>query len=149
VKTNHALPVSDREAIIEVTTGVLWHADRREWNRISAAFDDRVILDYTSLNGGEPAQVTPEQIVHGWREALGRFASTQHLVASHLVRIDGASATATAQFIATHITGGEGTVDNRWTLAGHYRWELVKRSEQWRIATMAMTATWSSGTPHA
>lgn len=46
----------DQLMIIETCTRMAWHADRREWDLVAGVFADRVVLDYTSLNGGEPVQ---------------------------------------------------------------------------------------------
>ena len=66
-----------------------WHADRREWDRLAEVFADPVPLDHTGLNDGEPARLTPAQIVEARSGLLGRFDTTRHLVAGHLVTVDG------------------------------------------------------------
>ncbi|GAA3201236.1 nuclear transport factor 2 family protein [Nonomuraea roseoviolacea] len=66
----------DRLAIIETCTRMAWHADQREWDRLAGIFADSVTLDYTSLNGGEPAVLTPAQIVGAWSGLLGAFDTT-------------------------------------------------------------------------
>jgi len=46
--------LADRLDVIEATVRVLWHTDRREWDRLSDVLAEEVTLDYTSLNGGVP-----------------------------------------------------------------------------------------------
>ncbi|GAA2322489.1 nuclear transport factor 2 family protein [Nonomuraea roseoviolacea subsp. roseoviolacea] len=134
----------DRLAIIETCTRMAWHADQREWDRLAGIFADSVTLDYTSLNGGEPAVLTPAQIVGAWSGLLGAFDATQHLITNHLVTVDGATAVCTASFQATHrLTDPFGS--QLWTLGGTYRFDLVRSDGAWKIGAVVMTATWADG----
>lgn len=137
---------SDPEAIIDVLTRVAWYADQRRWEDLPGLFADHVVLDYTSLAGGEPTIVTPAELAAGWRATLGGFDFTQHLVSNHLVDLDpdAPRAEASAQFVATHrLDGAPG--GELWTLGGHYRWSLEMVAGRWRVASMTMVATWQSG----
>ncbi|HEY8479104.1 MAG TPA: nuclear transport factor 2 family protein [Spirillospora sp.] len=135
----------DRTSIIETCTRMAWHADRREWDRLRTLFADEVRLDYTSLNGGEPGTLTPADIVAGWRDALGAYAATQHLITNHLVTVDGDTAVCTASFQATHRHPGPLGTAPLWTLGGDYRFDLVRAGGQWKIAGIEMIAKWSRG----
>ncbi|KZB88284.1 nuclear transport factor 2 family protein [Amycolatopsis regifaucium] len=134
----------DRLAVVEVCTRLGWHTDQREWEALKTVFADEVRLDYTSLNGGEPAVLTPEQIVDAWSGLLGGFDATQHLITGHLVTLDGDTAVCTASFQATHRLadpfGGP-----LWTLGGTYRFDLVRAGDNWKIRGLVMTAKWADG----
>jgi hypothetical protein len=136
--------IEDRLAVVEVCTRMAWHADQREWDALAAIFADKVRLDYTSLNGGEPADLTPEQIVDAWKQAFAPLESTQHLVTNHLVDIDGDEAVCTAAFQATHRANAAhgGAL---WTLGGTYRFDLIRVGSGWRISGVRMTAAWGDG----
>ncbi|HEX6352172.1 nuclear transport factor 2 family protein [Actinophytocola sp.] len=136
--------VGDRLAVIEVCTRMGWHADQREWAELRGVFADQVALDYTSLNGGEPATVTPDQIADAWSTVLGGFDATQHLITNHLVTVTGDTAVCTASFQATHrLANPFGSP--LWTLGGTYRFDLVRNGGSWRIAGVVMTTTWADG----
>ncbi|MFG3437446.1 nuclear transport factor 2 family protein [Nonomuraea sp. NPDC047897] len=132
----------DRFDVIDTCTRMAWHADQRDWNELAEVFADKVTLDYTSLNGGEPAILTPAQITQGWRSALSAYTATQHLLGNHLVTVNGDTATCTASFQATHHKPD----DTLWTLGGTYRFTLTRASDGWRITAVVMTASWSDGT---
>ncbi|MET9515106.1 nuclear transport factor 2 family protein [Streptomyces sp. NPDC002994] len=139
----------DRLAVIETCTRMAWYADQRQWDRLAGVFAEKVTLDYTSLNGGEPVDLTPEQIVAGWREALGGYDATQHLITNHLVDVGTHTDTAvcTAAFQATHrLATPHGSP--LWTLGGTYRFDLVRTAKGWRISGVVMTATWADGNQH-
>jgi hypothetical protein len=134
----------DRLDVIDTCTRMAWYADQRDWERLADVFADVVTLDYTSLNGGEPATLTPAQIVAGWREALGVYEVTQHLVGNHLVTVDGDTAVCTASFQATHYKKAE-FGSPLWRLGGTYEFSLVRGGDGWRITGVVMTATWGEG----
>ncbi|MFI6792976.1 nuclear transport factor 2 family protein [Nonomuraea sp. NPDC050383] len=133
-----------RIEVVETCTRMAVHADRREWTLLRGLFAEKVLLDYTSLNGGDPIQLTPQEIVDAWSATLGGFDATQHLIANHLVRIDGVHAVCTASFQATHrLATPHGAP--LWTLGGDYRWELARTGGRWLINSVVMTATWGDG----
>ncbi|MEM9564287.1 MAG: nuclear transport factor 2 family protein [Actinomycetota bacterium] len=138
--------MSDRDAIVETITRLFWHTDHHRWPDVEAVFADRVRLDYTSLQGGEPSTLSPGEIVGGWRDHFVTVPAHQHLVANHLVAVDDGdlAATATAQFIATHQFE-----DHRWTLGGDYEFRLVRADDAgpWLIEAMTMTAVWQQPGP--
>jgi hypothetical protein len=135
----------DRLAVTDVCTRMCWHTDKREWDQLrSAVFTEKVLVDYTSLNGGTAAELTAGELIAAWRSLLGGLESTQHLLTNHLVRVEGDTAVATADFQATHLLpnalGGP-----LWTLGGHYRFALRRTPAGWRINGLTMTAAWASG----
>ncbi|MFF0530966.1 nuclear transport factor 2 family protein [Nocardia amikacinitolerans] len=134
----------DRFDVIDTCTRMVWLTDHRDWDALEQVFAEQVTLDYTSLNGGEPVVLTPEQIVGAWRETLGGFAATQHLLANHLVAIDGDTAVCTASFQATH-RKADAFGASLWTLGGSYRFDLVRTDGTWRIRGVVMTALWGDG----
>ncbi|MEM9463765.1 MAG: nuclear transport factor 2 family protein [Actinomycetota bacterium] len=127
--------------IIDTTTHLFRHADRHEWDQLAGVFAEEVDLDYTSLAGGAPARLTPDEIIAAWRPGFEAIDAHQHLVANHLVDQRGDAATVTATFIATHQWAGE-----TWTLGGDYTFELA-HTDAWRITAMTMTAIWQTGDP--
>ncbi len=129
--------MSERDAIIETITRLFWHTDHHEWDAVKAVFADEVLLDYTSLQGGEPATQTPHEIVGGWSEFFATVPAHQHLVSNHLVEIEEGQASVTAQFIATHQWE-----DRSWTLGGDYAFRLRQQGDAWLVEAMTMHAVW-------
>jgi SnoaL-like domain len=135
---------ADRLGVIETCTRMAWHADEREWDALRDVFADEVRVDYTSLQGGEPAIVSRDELVESWAGLLGKLAATQHLLTNHLVTVSGDIAACTAAFQATHLLPNPHG-DPSWTLGGTYRFELVRDGPTWRISAVTMTATWARG----
>jgi hypothetical protein len=135
---------SEREQVIETCTKMAVYADQRRWEELTGIFARQVHVDYTSLNGGDPEQVPAADLVAGWQSVLGALDATQHLVANHLVIIDGDQATVTASFQATHLLDNP-YGDRLWALGGDYRFTLARQQGNWRITAITMTATWAAG----
>jgi 3-phenylpropionate/cinnamic acid dioxygenase small subunit len=137
---------ADHIAVAETCTAMGWYADRRQWDQLLALFAEEVLVDYTSLNGGEPARLPPGDLVGSWRRTLGALAATQHLVANPMVTLNpDDTAVCVANFQATH-AGTAGGQPALWTLGGHYRFALARQSESWRITEVTMTVAWETGT---
>ncbi|MDH6145231.1 hypothetical protein P3T35_007282 [Kitasatospora sp. GP30] len=135
----------DRLAVVETCTRMCWHTDKREWAQLrSRVFAEKVRVDYTSLNGGEPVELPADTLVSAWRDLLGALDATQHLLTNHLVTLDGDTAEVTADFQATHLLArvADGPM---WTLGGHYRFSLLRGEAGWRIGGLTMTKAWQTG----
>lgn len=139
--------LADRAAIVEAVDSVALLADLRDWDRLQALFADEVLVDYTSLRGGEPQRVSAAELVAGWRERLGGLDATQHVVANHLVEVAGDEATCRAHVLATHHLANR-TGGPIWHLGGHYRYRLARRSGRWEITGTTLTVLWATGNEH-
>ncbi|MFC9929203.1 nuclear transport factor 2 family protein [Streptomyces sp. NPDC127190] len=136
--------MDDRYAIIETCDRMGWHTDRHEWDEVTDLFTDKVLLDYTSLLGGEPSTVSAKELVGSWIAVLGGYDASQHLMTNHLVTLKGDTAECTASFQATH------RLDNLmgsplWRVGGTYRFHLVRSADRWKIDELAMTVLWAEG----
>ena len=128
----------------DALTRVFVCADRRDWDGLGAVLGERVVLDYTSLSGGEPAELSGDELLAAWRGALGGFEATQHLLGSFLIETISPSE-ARLQFyaIATHVLrAGHG--DSTWTVAGHYD-AVMQRDKAWRLTALTLHLDWSAG----
>lgn len=73
-------------------------------------------LDWTSLNGGEPAQLTGEEVTQGWRALLSAFDATHHQLGNFLIdQINAEEARLSFYGTATHILAVPGQ-ESRWVL---------------------------------
>ena len=139
-------PLADsavRDAVVRLATDIGAGADRHDWERVRAAMADTIVTDYTIYFGGEPTTQPADELVKGWAAFLPGFDSTHHMVTNHAVRrVDGDTAHAESDFIATHRLG-----DTLWTLGGRYEYTLKRRHGAWKIAALTMNALWESGDP--
>ncbi|MBP2559708.1 fermentation-respiration switch protein FrsA (DUF1100 family) [Neorhizobium galegae] len=141
VKAPRQIGPQDRAAIIDTITDIAAGADSHQWDRVRNAFAEDVMLDYTSLWGGNPTTLAADDIIRQWSGFLPGFDETLHLVTNPTITsLEGAKATAEADFQATHRIGSD-----LWVLTGRYRYELVKVDGAWKISALTMTATQEHG----
>lgn len=115
--------------------------DARDWDAHAACFtaDAR----YTHPKG-EIAGV--QGIIDRSKAALTPLDSTQHLVGSVHVVVDGDTAESTAYFVAQHVR--EAAAGGRlFVIAGTYCDTMVLQDDTWRIAHRRQTYSWRDGNP--
>ena len=96
---------------------------------MESAFDESVLLDYTSTTGKDPAWLTPRQIVDIWAALLPGFDRTNHQLFDIEISENQDSATAHYRGKAEHY------IDNDvWVVEGTYETTLLKKGEDWVIS---------------
>jgi len=125
----------DREAVRETVTGVTHDIDQRRWHNLRARFADTVVVDYTSLFGGEVQTQNGDDLVDGWRQLLTPLTATQHLLSPICVVIHERTAEAIC-----HVRGYHHAKD-----PGHYEFELQRESAVWAIHRITFRAFYQTG----
>jgi SnoaL-like domain len=140
-------PCSDlaiRIAAQDAVTRAFVCADRRDWQGLRGVLADTVALDYTSLTGGEPADISREDLLTAWRGTLGGFEATQHLLGSFVVdSVSPEQVRMRFYAIATHVLH-RGYGDSTWTVAGHYD-ATLRQEDGWRLAGLTLHVDWAAG----
>lgn len=137
--------MNDPALIVNAVNGIAIFADLRDWSRCRQSFTDEVEFDYTSLMGGKPTIISADKQMQQWSDFFkSTFKSTQHIVGSHVVTINGNAATCVSNFQAhhTYLDSKKGT----WILSGIYNHDLVRIGNAWKVSKMKMTWTWEDGT---
>ena len=62
-----------RNEVIQTVQTIFIHTDERNWDLVKGQFAGSVLLDYTSLSGGNPSTLTPQAIVDSWKGLLPGF----------------------------------------------------------------------------
>ena len=135
---------ADRLAVAETVALVAYHADARDWTALRALYADEVRVDYTSLNGGEPATLRADDLMGAWRALLPGFEMTQHMLGPVVVTLEGDRATARTHVRALHrIAGAEGGED--WVVGGHYTYRLARQNGRWLITDHTLGDAYQEG----
>jgi hypothetical protein len=132
-------------AAIQAATAIFVAADTHDWPGLRSRLADRVRLDWTSLNGGEPAELTGDQVTEAWRTLLSGFDATHHQLGNFLVDdIDAGQARLRFYGTATHVLATPGQ-DGRWVLGARYDATLRHAEDGWRATELTLTAVWGEG----
>jgi hypothetical protein len=124
--------MSERGEIVETIVNLFVGTDDRDWTRVRHCFAPHVHFDMTSLAGGKPATLTPEQIVTGWAEGLKDVQSIHHQAGNFLVTLNGDEADAFCYATAYHYRPDPSGRNTR-TFVGSYEFHLIRTFEQWKI----------------
>lgn len=118
-----------RQVILAIPTLV----DIRAFDAIPQLFADRVTVDYTSLFGGDPQELSGDELVAGWRALVPGFDATWHQLSSIEINLlDDQNASAGCAVDARHWLDGA-----LWRPRGHYSFALSK-TESWRVTAMRL-----------
>lgn len=71
--------------IMETINSLFVGADERDWEMVEKAFAGSVMLDYTSMAGGEPAVMSAKQIIEAWKGLLPGFDKTHHQTGNFII----------------------------------------------------------------
>jgi len=125
---------SDKDEIIELTVAYCWALDTRQYDELSGVF----LPDATAELGRSLHGI--EAIKGRVAEALDPLDASQHMVATHQVKIDGDRATGRTYLQAQHIKAGA-----LFMVGGRYDDRFVRTSAGWRIEHRELTVLWTDG----
>ena len=135
-------PAGDPESakVIAVVSSIPLAVDLGRYDLAEAAFAPEVLMDYTSLWGGEPQRMTAAALMDAWRALVPGFDATRHEIGAVETSVDGDAAQATAVVDGRHWIG-----EALWRPIGLYRWSLAKSSGRWRVTEMTFAMTQEFG----
>jgi SnoaL-like domain len=141
-KTPALAPVGDPETarVITLVSSIPLAVDLANYDLAEAAFAPSIVIDYTSLWGGQPNTMTPKELMAGWRGIVPGFDATWHELSNVKAKVSGQSAEATAFVDGRHWIGKE-----LWRPVGNYAWKLRKIDGQWKVAHMTFSMTQEYG----
>ncbi|HWK07799.1 MAG TPA: nuclear transport factor 2 family protein [Puia sp.] len=134
----------DTLKIIETVQTIFIGADERDWEVCGSALAETVHLDYTSLAGGEPADLPAEKILESWKAFLPKFKATHHQLGNFVVHEESDSATVFFYGTATHYFPNE-SGRNIWTVVGTYDAKLEKRGADWKVRALKLNLKYVDG----
>lgn len=126
----------ERARIVSTVSAIPLAVDLARYDLAESAFAPEIVIDYTSLWGGEPQTMTPAALMDAWRGIVPGFDATWHALGPVRVEIDGDTATAEAAVDGRH------WIDGRlWRPIGDYRWLLRKIDGVWKVTRMTFAMT--------
>jgi hypothetical protein len=130
----------DTARVITLVSSIPLAVDLARFDLAEAAFAPRVTIDYTSLWGGTPTQMSAAELMAAWRGIVPGFDATWHELLDVSARVDGQRARATARVDGRHWIEGR-----LWRPVGRYHWDLEKMESQWKVTRMTFELTQEVG----
>lgn len=125
----------DIDAITACVRNIACGTDAHDWGLVADCFDQSVLMDYVSLAGGAPVQLTSEQVVEALKGLLPGFACTRHRLSNFRVQRRGGVAECRCYVDALHVIPDARGGDT-WRVIGEYTHHLVRRASGWKVAGM-------------
>ncbi|WP_376093789.1 nuclear transport factor 2 family protein [Roseomonas sp. CCTCC AB2023176] len=130
----------DSARVISTVSSIPLAVDLARYDLAEASFAPSIVIDYTSLWGGEPQRMTPAELMAAWRGLVPGFDATRHELKDVRAELDGDRATATA------FVDGRHWIDGRlWRPIGTYRWTLERQGGAWKVTSMTFAMTQEIG----
>ena len=117
------------ENVTSTVTRLFAAVDKRDWQSVEETMDNKVLLDYTSMAGGNPAWLTPRQITDAWAALLPGFDRTHHEVFDFSTTENDDSSALHFKGKAEHFIGKES-----WIVEGTYDATLLRKDGRWAIS---------------
>lgn len=130
----------EEQKIKETISAIFSGADERDWQKVQGVLAEKVWIDYTSLNGGQPLLQTPEEVTSAWAAFLPGFDKTHHQVSGFEITTKGNEASAHYNGKADHYLDSE-----VWTGEGTFDTELQKQNNQWLVTKHTFNLSKQSG----
>lgn len=137
-------PAEDKAMIVETIDQLFINTDLRDWQKVKDLFAPKVLFDMTSLAGGEPATLTPQQIVDSWDKGLKPLKALHHQAGNYVVAMNGNEADAFCYAIASHYLPTKSGRNTR-TFVGSYDFRLVKTDGVWWISAFKYNLKYIDG----
>ena len=133
----HEQKQTDEAALRLLTDEIDNACDAKDWETCRAFFASEVEVDFTSLDGGEPAKIAADDLIGAWRMNLFAAKKTFHQRGNHRVEIDGNRATVFSKAYAFNLLES-GAVSGLWEVWGNYTHRFHKTEDGWQCTAMKL-----------
>jgi SnoaL-like protein len=132
--------LEDRAELAAAVAAIFESVDDKAWAECTELFDTELVADFTSLNGGEPAEITREQLVEGWQAGLHDEKESLHLGGAQRIELDGDQATVSFKGYAYN------AIENRvWEVWGAYTLGFRRTENGWKCCAITFDAWRTAG----
>jgi hypothetical protein len=121
-----------RLAVEDAVVRMFVATDERDWPALRGCFTDPFILDMTSMVGGAPASMSPEQVAQAWALGFEPLDHVHHQVGNFRTTVTGTQALVRCHGVAFHHRSAAAGLKSR-IFVGTYEFVLVARDELWQI----------------
>ena len=124
--------IRNRLAVEDAVVRMFVATDERDWATLHDCFSTPFTLDMTSMVGGEPAVLTPQQVASAWSEGFKLLDAVHHQIGNLRTTLDGDSALVRCHGVALHHRKAAQGLKSR-LFVGTYELRLSEANGTWRI----------------
>jgi hypothetical protein len=119
--------------------------DERDWTALEACFMDPFVLDMTSMVGGNPSTMTPQQVASAWAEGFKPLTHVHHQIGNLRTRVVDRAATVWCYGIALHHRSSVATDAKSRCFVGSYEIDLKATAGGWRNSRLRFNLKFIDG----
>jgi hypothetical protein len=134
-----------KENVKQVVNQLFISTDNRDWDTVSRLFASEVLFDMTSMVGGDPVMLTPQQIVASWEKGLAPLKAIHHQTGNYIVQTHEDEADVFCYGTASHYLPNKSNRNTR-IFVGSYEFHLIK-NETWQIDRFKFILKYIDGNP--
>jgi hypothetical protein len=119
--------------------------DERDWPALEACFTDPFVLDMSSMVGGSPSSITPQQVASAWAEGFKPLTHVHHQIGNLQTKVANGVATVRCYGIALHHRSNIATDAKSRRFVGSYEIDLIAMAGGWRISRLKFNLKFIDG----
>ena len=118
--------------------------DERDWQTLKDCFTHPFVLDMTSMVGGEPATMSPQQVADAWADAFQPVDHVHHQIGNIRTKLAGDQALVKCYGVAFHHLANAHGVKSR-VFVGTYELTLGNATGKWLISRLVFKLKFIEG----
>ena len=136
--------IQTRLAVEDAVVRMFVATDERDWATLQECFSSPFTLDMTSMVGGNPAVLTPQQVANAWSAGFSSLDAVHHQIGNLRTTVTGDSAVVCCHGIALHHREAARGLKSR-VFVGTYELRLGKANGIWRISHLLFNLKFIDG----
>jgi hypothetical protein len=139
-----AIDLAARRAVEDAVVRMFVATDERDWPTLEDCFTSPFTLDMTSMTGGEPTTMTPQQVAQAWADGFKPLDHVHHQIGNLRTEVTGNQASVKCYGIALHHRAKAHGLKTR-TFVGTYELSLVAVAGRWQISRLVFKLKFIDG----
>ena len=133
-----------RQAVEDAVVRMFVATDERDWPTLESCFTNPFTLDMTSMVGGEPLTMTPQQVAQAWAEGFKPLDHVHHQIGNLRTEVLGAHANVKCYGVAFHHRAKVSGLKSR-VFVGAYELALVAAGSNWLVKRLVFKLKFIDG----
>ena len=135
---------SARQDVEDAVVRMFVATDERDWPTLQSCFANPFVLDMTSMTGGEPATMTPEQVALAWSDGFEPLDHVHHQIGNLRTEVDDGQARVKCYGVALHHRAKAAGLKSR-VFVGTYELTLALSNGRWLITRLVFNLKFIDG----
>lgn len=142
--TTETADIRNRLAVEDAVVRMFVATDERDWATLHDCFSNPFTLDMTSMVGGDPAVLSPQQVASAWSDGFKPLDAVHHQIGNMRTTLNDGSAQVRCHGVALHHRKAAQGIKSR-IFVGTYELQLAQAGGTWRISHLVFKLKFIDG----